>query len=402
MICLRVAARRLMFLRLSTLNTWGFKGTLDDFENLAKYKNGHDLFQFPDEQTILSQCSHFVEPEAMAQFCDLISKLQNGPEAPQKAFKFAEHLVTTHDFFLPLRMEVTQQDASVPFGDGGFASDDLSPCSDELSSIASQFGGVHPSRNSRFQHLLARLRVLLDQSSPVSIDETHSLLHQISTDIGQSSQSELSEKLQLGACEYFMKELSKWRAPGCDFAIARKVLQIIFQILDTCPSQRHILMHMTQVERDTGQSLLEYLVKFVSIEDFSTAAGSDDADANVGMQTSALECIRKIVASSIPYHSLSDFPTVGCYGNPKMDSMLTPKVLQSILSALGFSGLEHRARFDLDIERKVLEAFFNDCEEATAFFDEKRQPFRAMIRQDQTAAAFAALELAPSPPHPLP
>ena len=370
---------------------------LDSFELVM---GSLDEFRFPDAEifaaTIRSQCSHFIEQEAIEQFCDLVMKLANGPEAPRKAVNFAEHLIRTHDFFLPLRVEATQQHAPVPFGEGEFVSDDATPTTptpdeflDELESIAKQLGGIHQSRNSLFQHLLARLRTLLHQSSPASVFEN--LLDYILTDIQHSNPTELSEKVNLGACEVFMKKL---RARDCNFTTARKTLQIIFQILDSCPNQRHILMHLTHVERETGTSLLEYFVTFVSSTDDSIAAGADDAEAMLELKTSAFECVRKIVSSSIPYHSLSDFATSGCYGNPKMDSMLTARVLQSILTALNWPAAHtwaHHARGDLTIARLVLQVYFDGSEEADAFFVGQREAFRAMIRKDDTAQEFLRL-----------
>jgi hypothetical protein len=129
-------------------------------------------------------------------------------------------------------------------------------------------------------------------------------------------------------------------------------------------------MHMTHTARHGDQSVLEYLVAFVSSDDGAEVVGADDATTMRNkLKTSALDCVRKIVASSIPYHSLSDFATSGCYGNPKMESMLMAKVLHSILQGLQYPVAKKRctsSQLDVAHDRGVFVVFF--CEEFDKFF----------------------------------
>ena len=107
---------------------------------------------------MLSQCSHFAPPEAASLFCDLVAKLHAGPAQPaQKAWNFAEHLLKTHDFFLPLRStaraHATAQHDDWPSRES-LSPSDASPsdvASDELKTISTIFGGIDPSPNSLFQ-----------------------------------------------------------------------------------------------------------------------------------------------------------------------------------------------------------------------------------------------------------
>jgi hypothetical protein len=303
---------------------------LQDFE----FKLPRGLpFCFPSEDTIRLQCSHFVEEEAKIQFCDLISKLCRGPKSPQKAWNFAEHLLKTHEFFLPLRTEPIARDVQHhPHSDHSIESfsPSFSP-SDDVSTIANIFGGIDPSPNSVFQHLFASLSKLNKQSPSISASETCRLLGKISSDIGSSNPNELSDKIQFGAIDELMRTLHAHRR---EFSVVREVLHVTFQILDSCPCQRHILMQITHVERETSESLLQYLVQFVCSKSFAAATQTDGADLIQHMIASALKYIKSVVSSSIPYHSLRDFPNSGCYGDPKMGSMLTANVLQSILIAV--------------------------------------------------------------------
>ncbi len=315
--------------RLSTLNYWFFLNEYEYFENSCT-----ESYQPPSKDCILSQCSHFVEEAAKSLFCDLVTKLLDGPQAPVKAWYFAEYLLKTHDFFLPLRTETARRDACAVDGSAeSFSPSDISPASDpELKSVSTMFAGVDPSPNSQFQHLFGNLDRLNRQganSSAIAAD-VHNLLTTIWAHVRSSSPTDLSEKIQFGALEVLMRTL---HAHCRDFAITRKVLYIVFQILESCPNQRHILMQIAHVERETGESLLRYLVKFISSGP-SSAAGADAAASIPDIAACALRCVKSAVSCSIPYHSLSDFPNSGCYGSPKMDSMLTAKVLQNILIAI--------------------------------------------------------------------
>lgn len=318
------------FRRLSTLNYWFF---LELYEKFEKKPDDYSQFCFPSEDTIRSQCSHFVEEDAKSQFCDLVLNLWSGPKPPQKAWKFAESLLKTHEFFLPLRTEpIARHVHDHPHSDHSMESfsPSFSP-SDDVSTISNIFGFVDPSPNSVFQHLFASLAQLNKQMPSTSASETCRLLGKISRDISSSNPVELSDKIRFGALDELTRTL---HAHPREFSVVREVLHVLFQILDSCPCQRHVLMQITHVERETGASLLQYLVRFVCSKGLPAATGADGADIMQQMITSALKCIKSIVSSSIPYNSLRDFPNSGCYGDPKMGSMLTAKVLQSILIAV--------------------------------------------------------------------
>jgi hypothetical protein len=313
---------------LSTLNYWFFLELLEDFEK----PGNRSRFCFPSDEIIRSQCSHFVEEDAKSQFCDLVLQLWSGPQRPQKAWNFAESLLKTHAFFLPLRTEpVARHVHDHPHSDQSF-SPSFSP-SDDVSTISNIFGFVDPSPNSVFQHLFASLAKLNRQMPNTSASETCRLLGKISSDVNSSNPVELSDKIRFGALDELMRTL---HAHPREFSVVRQVLHVMFQILDACPCQRHVLMQITHVERETGVSLLQYLVRFVCSKGLpaATYTAADGADIMQQMITSALKCIKSIVSSSIPYNSLRDFPNSGCYGDPKMGSMLTAKVLQSILIAV--------------------------------------------------------------------
>jgi hypothetical protein len=268
----------------------------------------------------------------------LVAKLHAGPAQPaQKAWNFAEHLLKTHDFFLPLRStaraHATAQHDDWPSRES-LSPSDASPsdvASDELKTISTIFGGIDPSPNSLFQRLFASLAILNMMAGGADASETHSLLDQLSSDIRSCNPTELSQKVQFGAFEELMKTL---HVHHVEFRIVRKVLLFAFQIADSCPGQRHILMHMSHVEKRTGESLLQFLVKFICSQSVPPGAGQSGSHDIQLILASATRLIKSIVSSSIPYASLSDFPHTGCYGNPKMESMLSLKVLHSILVAV--------------------------------------------------------------------
>ena len=396
---------------MSTLNFWFFLPTYRYFEKHARN------FELPSADCILSQCSHFVEDEAKHLFCDLVATLFHGPQAPAKAWSFAEHLLTTHAFFAPLRTEATQHDTRAPPGDTvteSFSPSDVVVASDcEHESVSTKFAGVDPSPNSRFQHLFADLDKWHRQhSAPHDPLDAQRLLAKILSDVRKCNPADLSEKIKFGALEVLLKAL---RSPRCNFTIARKVLSIVFLILDSCPNQRHILMQITHVERETGESLLQYLVKFVSSGGSSAAADAHSAASVADIVAAALSCIKSAVACSIPYRSLSDFPDIGCYGSPKMGSMLTGKVLHSIVTAIEdeltsecvahsqqssdcFGQVSSRVyarqwRGD-EVGQKVLQVFFQDSELSDSYFSGNRSVFRAIVQEDHTVQEFRRLNAA--------
>jgi hypothetical protein len=378
-------------------------------------------------------------------------KLFEGPQAPVKAWNFAEHLQKTHAFFLPLRTDAqTQCVAPLRVGHCDGVQESFSP-SDELKSVSTMFADVDPSPNSRFQHLFARLDRLNREApcSSIIAAEVHTLLTAILSHIRSSSPTDLSEKIQFGALEVLMRSMRMHH--GCDFTMARTGLCIIFQIVESCPDQRHILMQLTHDERETGESLLKYLVKFCS-SGSSAAAGADGSSDVAEIVASALTCIKSIVSCSIPYRSLGNFANSGCYGSPKMNSMLTARVLQSILVAIEdevaseiLAFLQYTSnhvdqsatvlllhlrvddlnatKFDQimgllkpeaaklflrmmgcvrrgcarewsnrDVGAKVIRAFFEDCEDASLHFAGNRSVLRDMIKQDSTVLEFCRLE----------
>jgi hypothetical protein len=349
---------------LSTLNFWFFMRHVELFEQ-------NDIsFQFPSEDQILSQCSHFAEPEAAIQFCDLLTTLYRGPEDGRKAVHFAERLVKEHDFFLPLRNKTEVQTRDEEFSP---AMSDFSP-HDEAVSLAMAMGGVDQSPNSLFQRLVAQLALFNSPSSTASSGQVLSLLHKVFEEVRASDAAELAEKIRYGALDVFVKAL---RAHAGDLAVSRKILQIAFQIVDTCPCQRHILMQLTSTERETGLSFFQYLVQLVSNDSSSTAGEHDD------MLAASLHCIGKIVSCSIPYHSLSDFPSCGCYADPKMESMLTANVLRSILLAVDPSRSWAHCQ--------VLTFFLRDSELADRFFVVNLDALRRLVREDNTVREYSRL-----------
>ena len=179
----------------------------------------------------------------------------------------------------------------------------------------------------------------------------------------------------------------------CNATISRQILEIIFQIMDSCPCERHIFMHMTH-SSGGKQTVLEYLVAFVSSDDGAGVVGGDE-DAKImrsKLTTSALNCIQKIISSSIPCHSLSDFASSGCYGNPKMESMLMAQVLESVLRGLKYHPFAARKQStsmwpDIARDRKVFAVFF--CDDFDTFFVGKpAEAFRRMIRSDADVQKF--------------
>ena len=78
--------------RLSTLIKWAFDRELHLFEH------NDPSFRFPDTARIRAYCAHFLHVADVDDFCDLVAKLYRGPQAPQKAVGFAEHLVRMHNF----------------------------------------------------------------------------------------------------------------------------------------------------------------------------------------------------------------------------------------------------------------------------------------------------------------
>jgi hypothetical protein len=304
-------------------------------------------------------------------FCDLVMKLYHGPQDSKTSVVFAESLLKTHNFFQALRVETCRVEATSGVAD------------DCLETLATMLGGVDPSRNSRFQRLVAKLETLLCQSSPSSfLDKTCELLLEISNDIANSNREELSQKLQCGLVDVLMKALQAHRPK---FAIVRGVFGCVFQILDSCPNQRHVLMHLTDIGEKTKESLLQYLVKFVSLPD----PCDDDVASVPDMQLLALKWIEQVVSGSLSYHSLSDFSTSGCYGSPKMGSLLTANVLESILKALGYPYLPHPESARLG--HTVIQAFCEDSERNTAFFAGNRSTLRAALRRDETVQEFRRL-----------
>ena len=370
--------------RLSTLNFWYFEQTVVEFERFFTAKE-YDSFKWPSAQVIRERCEHFIEPEAIDHFCDLVAKLIRGPEVPLMAVDFAEHLLKTHAFFSPLMSNVHVSRPHVP-------DDCLTSIADQMPhefvSIADElrgspdaietFGtmpGVERTNNSTFQRFLAKLRKLPADD----VSETLSVLEFMLKEVQNSSSQQLSEKVNLNVFEVFIQKLHQ-----CNAAVARRILEFIFQIMDLSASERHIFMHMAHPESTYGVSVLEYLVAFASKEHGAAAAMIGDAETVLELKTSALECIRKIVSSSIPYNSLSDFATSGCYGNLKMQSMLTSKVLDSILRALRWPPSQARPR-------SALEVFFGKDEDAEAFFVGQHEVLRSMIRDDVAVNEFRRL-----------
>ena len=98
------------------------------------------------------------------------------------------------------------------------------------------------------------------------------------------------------------------------------------------------------------------------------------------MRASALECISQILTCSIPYRSLSDFPIAAdsCYFSPKMKSLLTGKVLRSLLIALKYPGID---RFTVD-DVLVVDAFADD----KFFADARHQAVRDRVRRSAGGA----------------
>lgn len=267
---------------------------------------------------------------------------------------------------------------------------DADVVSDEVRTLSRMFAGVDPSKNSRFQHLLGDLNKFVNG---LDTHDTQSLLAKISASVQSSNPTALSETIQFGALEVLLRTL---RSPRCNFK--RKVLSIIFQILDSCPNQRHILMQITHVERETGESVLQYLVKFVSSEGVSAAAEDDAAASIPDIIAAAVRCIKSVVACSIPYRSLSDFPDCGCYGSPKMGSMMTAKVLQSIVIAIEDEVTsDSRGARDWkndEIAHRVLQVFFQDSEHTASYFSEHRSVLRAIVQESQTVQEFRRLNSA--------
>jgi hypothetical protein len=400
-----------LFFRLSTLNFWFFLPTYQYFE-----KPGHAAdFELPSAACILSQCSHFAEDEAKHLFCHLVATLFRGPQPPAKAWSFAEHLLKTHAFFAPLWKEATptQHDARAPPGDTvaeSFSPSDVIVASDhEHVSVSTKFAGVDPNPNSHFQRVFADLDKWHRQPPHRPLDAQR-LLAEILSDVRESNSANLSEKIKFGALEVLLRAL---HSPRCNFAIARRVLSIVFQILDSCPNQRHVLMQITDVERETGESLLQYLVKFVSSGESSAPLDADAVASVADIKAAALSCIKSAVACSIPYRSLSDFPDVGCYGSPKMGSMLTCNVLHSIVTAIEdeltsevvahsqqnsdcfsqtvSSRVHARLWRSEEVAEKVLQAFFQDSELSASYFSGNRSALRAMVQEDHTVQEFRRL-----------
>jgi hypothetical protein len=345
---------------------FGFKVAHEYFESKSY------LFQFPDASSIKAHCAHFVASSDVDEFCDLVVRLFAGPQAPQKAVGFAEHLVRTHNFFQPLRVEVHARQVQEHDGD--------------LTSLGPMLGGVDQSPNSRFQRLVAALETLLQPSNFLSSIQTCKLVQEISQDIAVSSMEEVSEKLRCDVVEVLMKAL---QAHKHKFAIARVVLGSVLQVPEMFPNQRHLLMHLTHAGHETKESVLEYLVKLVT----SSFAWLDEEDPEImasapELQARALKCIAQIVSCSISYHSLSDFSTSGCYGSPKMRSLLTANVLACILRALG---CKLPALHGSELGRVVVKTLFEDSLEAASFFVEIRSALRDMIRRDETVQEFCRL-----------
>ena len=324
--------------RLSSLNYFHFGNTLAAFESC---RGDSRINHLPDSGTIDAQCAHFTEEDAKLQFRQLVEELYKGPTDPQKAWNFAEHLLKTHSFFLPLRSEAPRHEErhDVPIDSvESFSPGDATPrsasaaeggLSDEHQSISVFFKGIHPSPHSRFQHLISNLKRNRESGAPASESNLH--LDEIFSEIRSSPPAVLSEKIQLGAFEEFIRTLHAHRS---DVSVTHKVLLVVLQIAECCPRQRHILMHVTYVERETGDSFLQFLVRFICSQSLLESDKQGSSSRAEDITASAVLCLRSIVSCSIPYHSLSDFPTSGCYGSPKMGSMLSAKVLQSILTAV--------------------------------------------------------------------
>ncbi len=308
----------------------------------------------------------------MDDFCHLVVTLFAGPKAPQKAVGFAEHLVRTHNFFQPLRVEVHGRQAQEHDGD--------------LSSLGPMLGGVDEAPNSRFQRLVAALETILQPSNLLSSIQMCKLVQEISQDIAVSNMEEVSEKLRCDVVEVLMKALHAYQRK---FAIARVVLGSVLQIPEMYPHQRHLLMHLTHEGHETKESVLEFLVKFVTSSFASLAEDDPEIMASAPeLQARALKCISQIVSCSISYHSLSDFSTSGCYGSPKMRSLLTANVLACILRALG---CRLPALHGSELGRVVVKTLFEDSLEAASFFVEMRSALRDMIRRDETVQEFCRL-----------
>jgi hypothetical protein len=380
--------------RLSTLNFFFFQDALKEFEA------NPNRYLLPSQDLIRSHCQHFVQPEAVAQFCDLVAKLYAGPTEPtQKAWNFAEHLLKRHPFFLPLRsnapVRVAAQSDAVAQGDAAESllrespsPFDASPnfcAADDVFTIARMFGGVDPSPNSVFQRLIASLARSNRTTGSAHVPQILNLLDQLSSDVRSSNPIEISQKVQFGAFDELIRTL---HTHIDEFSVVRKVLLISFQIADSCPGQRHILMHMSHVERQTGESLLKFIVKFISRQNSQPGAMHSSLHDIDDILASADRCIRCIVSSSIPYESLSDFPHTGCYGSPKMESMLSANVLYSIFSAIQSEAASEVFSF--------LQDAASQCDSA-AIISALNQPPRAshwrdlLQRSDSQLRAIAAL-----------
>jgi hypothetical protein len=330
---------------VGTLNKWAFHKLVTTFE---KNKGSCSSLHLREDvmKEIRSNCAHFHSPADADAFVDLVSRLSKGPEPPQKAVDFAEHLVETHSFFSPLRLQPAPTNTL------------------ELRSLAELMGGVHTSEHSRFQRLIAQLL-----RTDLSAVDLRDVLENISGDVMLSSAVVLSEKIRYGAVDVLVEVL---RARGGDFEIMCKVLRIAFEIIIFCPNDQHILMHFTHQLEHVGNRTGNFLSHLV---DFACYAPPDLNGADVShMRASALECISQILTCSIPYRSLSDFPiaTNSCYFSPKMQSLLTGNVLRSILIALNYPGI---SRFTGD-DAHVVEAFADD----DFFAEAHRRALRDRIR----------------------
>ncbi len=444
--------------RLSSLNFFYFGNTLAAFELDAESGVAH----LPDPGTIDAQCAHFTQEDAKLQFRQLVEELYKGPTEPQKAWNFAEHLLKTHRFFLPLRSEAPRREErrDVPIDSvESFSPGDATPRSasaaeggvgDNFQSVSFFFQSIHPSPHSRFQHLISNLKLNRESGAPAS--ESNIQLDEIFSEVRSSPPVALSQKIQIGAFEELIRTLHAHRS---DLSVTHKVLLVVLQIAECCPRQRHILMHMTHVERETGDSFLQFLVKFICSQSPLESDRQGSSSRAEDIAASAVLCVRSIVSCSIPYHSLSDFPSSGCYGSPKMDSMLSAKVLQSILTAVhedaaseSFASLQdtsnhvdpaastvfltqrfrssnwrelvQRSDFDWELRafaallqpaaaerfcvimnrarrsraiggRELLQAFFVDSPDTDIFFAGNRRVILTIVREDETVQEFRRL-----------
>ena len=139
--------------------------------------------------------------------------------------------------------------------------------------------------------------------------------------------------------------------------------------------------------------MFEYLLAFVASDDGAGVVGDEDAKSTRSkLTTSALNCIQKIISSSIPYHSLSDFASSGCYGNPKMESMLMARVLESVLRALKYHPFASRKQPasswpDIARDRNIFAVFF--CDDFDKFFAGKpAETLRLTVRNDTAVQKF--------------